>query len=234
MYESVHRSWHNKLKQIIQFTLASDEYMHIRSALIFLSRIEDVFPLTVSIGQELTVDLLKLEKEEIKRVDLQIMAKSLSTMFKRRSPSWIADIPLTIFDKTPASTSDSASISQKGKISDTSLSSSKNFKNSGVVPALISISAPIPSAKATTTQSGPKKESTFTVKSKTVSSGTFEIENGYELGEEPEDRLSEQIALPAKTAFVAVDSTLASSTLSTMAQPLPPPSQQIPGFFIFP
>jgi THO complex subunit 2 len=92
-YDRVVQVWQSKLRKIFQHAFETTEYMYLRSALVFLNHISSNFPTKLSIGQELIHDIEKLEKRETKRPDLQVMAKSVWAMMKRRSSSWKNDLP---------------------------------------------------------------------------------------------------------------------------------------------
>lgn len=90
-YERVFRLWQNIIKTALRHLLGSSEYIHLRSALIFLTQISQYFPVNTSTGDEILKDIEKLEKQEVKRPDLQVMAKSVWALMKRRSISWKND-----------------------------------------------------------------------------------------------------------------------------------------------
>eukprot|EP01035_Chromulina_nebulosa_P018828 gene18828-24607_t len=90
-YQKVWKLWQNKLKHVLIHLLLSEEYMHIRSALLFLSKVSGNFPCLSSCAEDLMNRLVEIEKRESKRPDLQVMAKSLWAMLKGRLPFCIND-----------------------------------------------------------------------------------------------------------------------------------------------
>jgi hypothetical protein len=67
--------------------------MHIRSALVFLSKVVQQFPTRTSGGKLLLSCVESIDKEDKGFEDLKIMAKSVAAILKKRSPSWIDDEP---------------------------------------------------------------------------------------------------------------------------------------------
>ncbi len=65
--------------------------MHIRSALVFLSKVGENYPSRVSAGKAILGRVEQLEKDEKDRGDLQLMARSLLIIFKRRQNAWVDD-----------------------------------------------------------------------------------------------------------------------------------------------
>jgi hypothetical protein len=65
--------------------------MHIRSSLVLLSKIAQSFPTRKKAGNAILELVNMLEKEETDRSDLSLMARSLSTILKKRAPAWIDD-----------------------------------------------------------------------------------------------------------------------------------------------
>lgn len=67
--------------------------MHIRSSLVLLSKIAFAFPTRKKIGDQVleTVETLEREEKEGDRSDLSLMAKSLVTILRKRSATWIDD-----------------------------------------------------------------------------------------------------------------------------------------------
>ncbi len=83
--------WNLRLKSTIVSCLKSKEYMHIRSSLVLLSKIAESFPTRKKYGTMVLEAVDTLEKEETGRSDLSLMAKSLGTILRKRSTTWIDD-----------------------------------------------------------------------------------------------------------------------------------------------
>ena len=83
--------WNLRLKSTIVSCVKSKEYMHIRSSLVLLSKIADSFPTRKKYGTMVMEAVEALEKEETGRSDLSLMAKSLGTILRKRSATWIDD-----------------------------------------------------------------------------------------------------------------------------------------------
>lgn len=67
--------------------------MHIRSALVFLSKVIQQFPTRTSGGKLLLTCVEGIDKEDNEKEDLKIMAKSVGAILKKRSSTWIDDEP---------------------------------------------------------------------------------------------------------------------------------------------
>lgn len=91
-FNTIYGIWNLKLKNTIIHGLKSKEYMYIRSSLVLLSNIAQNFPSGRKIGNVILETVEGLEKEETGRSDLALMAKSLSTILKKRSSMWIDDV----------------------------------------------------------------------------------------------------------------------------------------------
>lgn len=73
--------------------------MNKRSALLFITHISQYFPTTTSVGQEILnlIDSIEKKLQQTKTLqDLHVMAKSVGALLKRRSSSWIQDVPAVI------------------------------------------------------------------------------------------------------------------------------------------
>ena len=77
-------SWHQQVQRVVLSALSSKEYIHIRSALIFLSRVSKQYPITSLDDKKIHLRIEQIESEEADRVDLQLMAKSINTLFKQK------------------------------------------------------------------------------------------------------------------------------------------------------
>lgn len=82
---------HAKLTAILLAALGSKEYIEIRCALIFLSKVVTNFPSRVRGGKEIQDCVAAIEARETARVDLQLMARSLGGAggMKKASLTWI-------------------------------------------------------------------------------------------------------------------------------------------------
>jgi hypothetical protein len=76
-------------RSVLKDTLSSKEYMHMRCALIFISRTYERLQLTSTNGLELIKDVEKISASPL--VDLQVMSKSVLSCLKRRQPFWEKD-----------------------------------------------------------------------------------------------------------------------------------------------
>lgn len=83
--------WNIRLKNVIKNAIESKEYMIIRSSMVLLSKVAMNFPSRRKVGVVVLEAVENLEKAETGRSDLSLMAKSLTTMLKRRLPTWIDD-----------------------------------------------------------------------------------------------------------------------------------------------
>lgn len=89
-YEKIYKLWQIRLRTVLKDTLSSKEYMHVRCALIFISRIYERLPLSLSAGLELVRDVERIAESPL--VDLQVMSKSVLSCLKRRMPLWEKDV----------------------------------------------------------------------------------------------------------------------------------------------
>ncbi|KAJ1415485.1 transcription factor/nuclear export subunit protein 2-domain-containing protein, partial [Ochromonadaceae sp. CCMP2298] len=89
------KDWHSRLYRVLRASLhvPDGEYIYIRAGLILLARVSDHFPSRVREGDELLLLVQGLVDRETQRADLQIMAKSLLTILKKRAPLWLDDLP---------------------------------------------------------------------------------------------------------------------------------------------
>lgn len=87
--------WHSRVFQVIRasLTVKDREYIYIRSGLILLAKMSEQFPSRAKEGDQLIALVEKLQALETQRGDLQIMAKSLLTILKKRADSWFNDSP---------------------------------------------------------------------------------------------------------------------------------------------
>jgi THO complex subunit 2 len=83
--------WHCRIREVAVACLNSTDYIHIRSALIFLTKVSgsSQYPTIAKDGLLIIEEVTALEIREKSRVDLQIMAKSLGAMLQRQSRDWL-------------------------------------------------------------------------------------------------------------------------------------------------
>ena len=86
------RAWHRRLEEVSGACLNSREYIYIRSSLIFLTKLSNSlhYPTIARDGIELLARVQRLESQE-KRVDLQVMSRSLAAVLKKQSRDWVDD-----------------------------------------------------------------------------------------------------------------------------------------------
>eukprot|EP00605_Chrysophyceae_sp_TOSAG23-4_P001248 GSChrysophyteH1.ASY1.ANO1.1359.1 assembled CDS len=82
-------SWHTDLINCLKGCFESNEYIHIRSSLIFLDKVLESFPIWADAGKELQLCITKLELKENDRNDLKLMSKSLSSRMAVLQKSWL-------------------------------------------------------------------------------------------------------------------------------------------------
>jgi THO complex subunit 2 len=82
-------SWHHSLCDLLLACLNSNEYMHIRSSLVFLVKVSDNFPIWYSGGKELLERVELLDAQEEERPDLQLMSRSLKAILMMRAKEWL-------------------------------------------------------------------------------------------------------------------------------------------------
>lgn len=90
-FTAIFGMWNIRLKNVIKNGIESKEYMIIRSSMVLLSKAAMNFPSRRKVGMVVLEAVENLEKAETGRSDLSLMAKSLTTMLKRRMPAWIDD-----------------------------------------------------------------------------------------------------------------------------------------------
>lgn len=91
------QDWHRFVFNALQSSFVGGDYIYVRSGLITLSKISSVFPHYVSHGKSLVAALDDLITREVKREDLQIMARSVSVVFRKKNNNWIDDVGLQGF-----------------------------------------------------------------------------------------------------------------------------------------
>eukprot|EP01031_Cornospumella_fuschlensis_P026855 gene26855-32454_t len=85
------KDWHTIICAALDHSFAGRDYIYVRSGLITLSKISPSFPHYASHGKKLIATLDALISREAKREDLQIMARSVSVVFRRKNTNWVDD-----------------------------------------------------------------------------------------------------------------------------------------------
>ncbi|CAB4304213.1 unnamed protein product [Prunus armeniaca] len=88
-YWKVHWKWSQRITKLLIQCLESTEYMEIRNALILLSKISSVFPVTRKTGVNLEKRVSKIKADE--REDLKVLATGVAAALAARKSSWITD-----------------------------------------------------------------------------------------------------------------------------------------------
>ncbi|KAL6566308.1 hypothetical protein OROGR_001923 [Orobanche gracilis] len=85
----VHWKWSQRITRLLIQCLESTEYMDIRNALIMLTKISSVFPVTRKSGINLEKRVAKIKSDE--REDLKVLATGVAAALAARKPSWVTD-----------------------------------------------------------------------------------------------------------------------------------------------
>ncbi|WKA12261.1 hypothetical protein VitviT2T_029671 [Vitis vinifera] len=85
----VHWKWSQRITRLLIQCLESTEYMEIRNALIMLTKISSVFPVTRKSGINLEKQVAKIKSDE--REDLKVLATGVAAALTARKPSWVTD-----------------------------------------------------------------------------------------------------------------------------------------------
>nr|GMD23387.1 THO complex subunit 2 [Ipomoea batatas] len=85
----VHWKWSQRITRLLIQCLESTEYMEIRNALILLTKISNVFPVTRKSGINLEKRVGKIKSDE--REDLKVLATGVGAALAARKPSWVSD-----------------------------------------------------------------------------------------------------------------------------------------------
>ncbi|KAE9613874.1 putative THO complex, subunitTHOC2, THO complex subunit 2 domain-containing protein [Lupinus albus] len=85
----VHWKWIQRITRLLIQCLESSEYMEIRNALIMLTKISSVFPVTRKSGINLEKRVAKIKTDE--REDLKVLATGVAAALASRKPSWVTD-----------------------------------------------------------------------------------------------------------------------------------------------
>ncbi|KAJ6743936.1 THO COMPLEX SUBUNIT 2 [Salix purpurea] len=85
----VHWKWSQRMSRLLIQCLESSEYMEIRNALILMTKISGVFPVTKRSGINLEKRVTRIRSDE--REDLKVLATGVAAALAARKPSWITD-----------------------------------------------------------------------------------------------------------------------------------------------
>ncbi|XP_057851341.2 THO complex subunit 2 isoform X2 [Cryptomeria japonica] len=88
-YWKVHWKWSGRITRLLIQCLESNEYMDIRNALIILTKISSVFPVTRKSGINLERRVGKIKADE--REDLKVLATSVAAALASRKSSWVSE-----------------------------------------------------------------------------------------------------------------------------------------------
>ncbi|XP_010531606.1 PREDICTED: THO complex subunit 2-like [Tarenaya hassleriana] len=85
----VHWKWSQRITRLLIQCLESNEYMEIRNALLMLTKISSVFPVTRKSGINLEKRVAKIKNDD--REDLKVLATGVAAALAARKPSWVTD-----------------------------------------------------------------------------------------------------------------------------------------------
>ncbi|XP_068661475.1 THO complex subunit 2-like isoform X2 [Aristolochia californica] len=85
----VHWKWNTRITKLLIQCLESNEYMEIRNALIMLTKISSVFPVTRKSGINLEKRVAKIKGDE--REDLKVLATGVAAALASRKSSWVSE-----------------------------------------------------------------------------------------------------------------------------------------------
>ncbi|XP_058182779.1 THO complex subunit 2 isoform X3 [Rhododendron vialii] len=85
----VHWKWSQRITKLLIQCLESTEYMEIRNALILLTKIAGVFPVTRKSGINLEKRVAKIKSDQ--REDLKVLATGVAAALAARKPSWVTE-----------------------------------------------------------------------------------------------------------------------------------------------
>ncbi|KAG9443939.1 hypothetical protein H6P81_015279 [Aristolochia fimbriata] len=85
----VHWKWNTRITKLLIQCLESNEYMEIRNALIMLTKISGVFPVTRKSGINLEKRVAKIKGDE--REDLKVLATGVAAALASRKSSWVSE-----------------------------------------------------------------------------------------------------------------------------------------------
>nr|XP_027098247.1 THO complex subunit 2-like isoform X1 [Coffea arabica] len=106
----VHWKWSQRITRLLIQCLESTEYMEIRNALIMLTKISSVFPVTRKSGINLEKRVAKIKGDE--REDLKVLATGVAAALAARKSSWVTDeeFGMGYLDLKPAAVATSKSL----------------------------------------------------------------------------------------------------------------------------
>lgn len=85
----VHWKWSQRITRLLVQCLESTEYMEIRNALIMLTKISSVFPVTRKSGINIEKRVTKIKGDE--REDLKVLATGVAAALAARKSSWVSE-----------------------------------------------------------------------------------------------------------------------------------------------
>ncbi|XP_042385261.1 THO complex subunit 2-like isoform X1 [Zingiber officinale] len=85
----VHFKWNTRITRLLVQCLESSEYMEIRNALIVLTKISNVFPVTRKSGLNLEKRVTKIKGDE--REDLKVLATGVAAALAARKSLWVSE-----------------------------------------------------------------------------------------------------------------------------------------------
>ncbi|PKA49885.1 hypothetical protein AXF42_Ash004427 [Apostasia shenzhenica] len=85
----VHWKWSGRMTRLLVQCLESTEYIEIRNALIMLTKISGVFPVTRKSGINLEKRVAKIKADE--REDLKVLATGVAAALAARKSSWVSE-----------------------------------------------------------------------------------------------------------------------------------------------
>eukprot|EP01018_Ginkgo_biloba_P036677 Gb_33812 [translate_table: standard] len=88
-YIKVHWKWSGRITRLLIQCLESNEYMDIRNALIILTKISSVFPVTRKTGINLERRVGKIKADE--REDLKVLATGVAAALAARKSAWVSE-----------------------------------------------------------------------------------------------------------------------------------------------
>ncbi|GAB2226287.1 hypothetical protein Drorol1_Dr00022088 [Drosera rotundifolia] len=88
-FVKVHWKWSQRITRLLIQCLESTEFMEIRNALIMLTKISSVFPVTRKTGINIEKRVAKIKGDD--REDLKVLATSVGAALAARKPSWVSE-----------------------------------------------------------------------------------------------------------------------------------------------
>ncbi|MQL84853.1 hypothetical protein Taro_017363 [Colocasia esculenta] len=85
----VHTKWNTRITRLLIQCLESPEYIEIRNALIMLTKISSIFPVTRKTGLNLERRVSKIKNDE--REDLKVLATGVAAALAGRKGSWVSE-----------------------------------------------------------------------------------------------------------------------------------------------